>query len=94
MVNNSDADALSRSPLPLQVALIQQIVDSDNVDSDSVQAYHTIEKLLRQDSKLLPLLWYLQDGELPEHKKHTKHLVQHAPEFFPLDVVLYFIDDR
>ena len=101
---NAHADALSRSPVSLQTETIQQVsrapddscepAREDQEDTPSNTLNGTIGSLQREDPELLPLLRYLESGELPTDEKLAKRLVLRGPQFSLVNGVLYFIDAR
>ena len=102
---NSHADALSRSPMPLQEGTIQQLLETPDASSAPVlsqvnqdeapsESCRAIEALQREDPDLQPLVHFLESGELPADEKLAKRLVLRGPQFSLVDGVLYFIDAR
>ena len=88
---NSNADALSRSPIGEADDSYETQVASISA-SESEQSSIEIATLQRKDPNLYPILAYLEKKELPANEKKARRLVMESDRYTIIDGVLYFVD--
>ena len=85
---NANADAMSRNPVEATVAQVQSSSDSIAIDKDLVkQPQH-------RDSKLLPMLTYLEKESLPGDEKQANQLLLERSQFDLIDGILHYEDPQ
>ena len=92
--HNTNADALSRCPLPdstdhhqteeVVAAITRATTRADNEESISV--------LQRQDEELVPVIKFLEDGVLPQEDKLARTVALTSSQYTVLDGVLYRVE--
>ena len=94
---NSNADALSRAPLPQTAGV--NVVNTPNNATTTAQPNtptdHDVPSmgdLQRQDQELAARILYMETGTLPDDNRVAKKLMLDTSNFTVLNGVLYFID--
>ena len=83
--SNSNADALSRNPVPQGASVLA--VESLDIASQSRQTELRTEQ--EGDSELAPILRYVTDGTLPDDKALAKRLALEGSQYSLLDGLLH-----
>ena len=106
---NTNADALSRNPLPrspdasetisegeIQVAAVRsQNISTLLTDAPARQTEaSSFATEQRKDVQLLQLMQFLETGQLPEDDNLAKKVAGQATQFILVDQTLYFLDPR
>ena len=99
---NSNADALSRNPIPLQksecgdaaVLSVESVNQSDSpVTTSQAHSFlgplQEITECQRKDPDLSSIIDYLEKGLLPDDEKQCKKLVLESPQYDMVDGVLH-----
>ena len=89
---NSNADALSRSPVEEATDHYEREVASVSASSKSEQSSTEIAMLQHADPNFQPILAYLEKKELPTDEKKARRLVIESDRFTIIEGVLYLID--
>ena len=95
---NSNADALSRNPVPLQtlheeaaVLSVESMSQSGSpITSDSfLSPLREITEHQRKDPNLFPIICYLEKGTLPDNERESRRLVLESFQYDMVDGVLH-----
>ena len=94
---NSNADALSRCPLPSaeDENPTEEVVAAVQVEDSGTPAElekGSLSELQRRDRGLAPLICYLEDGTLPDDKKLARRIAMTGSQFVIEDGALYRIE--
>ena len=83
---NSNADALSRNPVDASLVCALSAVSDQSLFPDMV----ALQEEQRKDPELAAMLYYLQDGALPEDEKSARRIVVESKQHDIIDGVLHF----
>ena len=94
---NTNADALSRNPIdPCQCTKTANVCSVDveepsegSLSTDQMQRMKDIRNLQEKDPDLVPLVWYLEKGELPTEKEMSERIVLESARYDLIDDVLH-----
>ena len=106
--SNRVTDALSRNPVDVaEVLLFQSILSLDPKLQPLPPAGNTepaanfvgdaevdIQQLQPQDSELVPIISYFEDGNLPEDDQLARRIVLENNHFTVIDGLLFFVDTQ
>jgi hypothetical protein len=92
--SNTNADALSRNPCDQNCgeAQVMQVDVEASEDSPLVSDMGTAElsALQRKESEFIPILQYVEKGELPKDERQARRLVLERPRFSVIEGVLHY----
>ena len=92
---NANADALMRNPTIEETTVLSVTTEhsDDSCDDTSPpemqRQFDDIKREQRSDPDLLPLIKYLETGNLPPEEQTSKKLVAESPKFDLMDEILY-----
>ena len=95
--HNSNADALSRCPLPNftdehPAAEVVAVITGGEGTTATGTVGSSLSILQRQDDELAPIIQFLQTGDLPEEDKLARKIALTSSQYALLEAVLYRVE--